>query len=115
MIAAMSGLIFRKDGTAQGVAKQRLIETIAKPDERIITDPYADRFVLGASVIKLIGHKLNVWLAQNLYPAYTNISFRGHASLMILLKEVLRVNLSNMLFWGLDMTAELTGLNFHLR
>ncbi len=66
----MSGLIFRKDGTAQGVAKQRLIETIAKPDERIIFDPYADRFVLGASVIKLIGHKLNVWLANKLVPGF---------------------------------------------
>ena len=64
----MSGLIFRKDGTAQGVAKQRLIETIAKPDERIIFDPYADRFVFGASVIKLMGHKLNVWLAKKLIP-----------------------------------------------
>ena len=66
----MSGLIFRKDGTAQGVAKQRLIETIAKPDERIIFDPYADRFVLGASVIKLIGHKLNVWLAKKIVPGF---------------------------------------------
>ena len=45
MKAAMSESIFRKDGTAQGVAKQRLIETIAKPDERVINDPYADRFV----------------------------------------------------------------------
>ena len=70
MRAAMSGLIFRKDGTAQGVAKQRLIETIAKPDERIIFDPYADRFVLGASVIKLVGHKLNVWLAKKLVPGF---------------------------------------------
>ena len=34
---------------------------------------------------------------------------------MILLKEVLRVNLSNMLFWGRGTTAELIGLNFHLR
>ena len=48
MRAAMSRSIFRKDGTAQRVAKQRLIETLAKPDERIINDPYADRFVLGA-------------------------------------------------------------------
>ena len=45
MRASMSGLIFKKDGTAQGVAKQRLIESIAKPDKRIIFDPYADRFV----------------------------------------------------------------------
>ena len=34
---------------------------------------------------------------------------------MILLKEVLRVNLSNMLFWERATTAELIGLNFHLR
>ena len=66
----MSGLIFRKDGTAQGVAKQRLIETIAKPNERVIFDPYADRFVFGANVIKLVGHKLNVWLAQKLVPGF---------------------------------------------
>ena len=46
----MSNSIFRKDGTAQGVAKQRLIETLAKPDKRIINDPYADRFVLGAGL-----------------------------------------------------------------
>ena len=70
MKAAMSESIFRKDGTAQGVAKQRLIETIAKPEERIINDPYADRFVLGASFIKLMGHKLNVWLAQKLVPGF---------------------------------------------
>lgn len=42
MRAAMSELIFRKDGTAQGVAKQRLIESLAEPEERIINDPYAD-------------------------------------------------------------------------
>jgi methyltransferase (TIGR00027 family) len=70
MRAAMSKSIFRKDGTAQGVAKQRLIETLAKSDERIISDPYADRFVIGASVIKLMGHKLNVWLAQKLVPGF---------------------------------------------
>ena len=66
----MSGSIFRKDGTAQGVAKQRLIETIAKPEERIINDPYAYRFVLGASFIKLLGHRLNVWLSQKLVPGF---------------------------------------------
>ena len=70
MKAAMSESIFRKDGTAQGVAKQRLIETIAKPEERIVNDPYADRFVLGASFIKLMGHKLNVWLAEKLVPGF---------------------------------------------
>ena len=44
----MNNSIFTKDGTAQGVAKQRLIETIAGPDKRVINDPYADRFIMGA-------------------------------------------------------------------
>ena len=64
----MSDLIFKKDGTAQGVAKQRLIESLAKPDKRIIYDPYADKFVLGASILKLMGHKLNVWLTKKFAP-----------------------------------------------
>jgi len=66
----MSNSIFRKDGTAQGVAKQRLIETLAKSDKRIINDPYADRFVLGAGLIKLMGHKLSVWLTQKFAPGF---------------------------------------------
>ena len=66
----MSNSIFRKDGTAQGVAKQRLIETLAKPDKRIINDPYADRFVLGAGLIKLMGHKLSVWITQKFAPGF---------------------------------------------
>jgi methyltransferase (TIGR00027 family) len=66
----MSNSIFKKDGTAQGVAKQRLIETLAKPDKRIINDPYADRFVIGAGLIKLMGHKLSVWLGQKLAPGF---------------------------------------------
>ena len=66
----MSKSIFTKDGTAQGVAKQRLIETLARPDERIINDPYADRFVIGASFIKMMGHKLSVWLSQKFAPGF---------------------------------------------
>jgi methyltransferase (TIGR00027 family) len=66
----VSDSIFRKDGTAQGVAKQRLIETLAKPDKRIINDPYADKFVLGAGIIKLMGHKLSVWLTQKFAPGF---------------------------------------------
>ena len=66
----MSNTIFIKDGTAQGVAKQRLIETIAEPNERVINDPYADRFVIGSGFIKLMGHKLNVWLSQKLAPGF---------------------------------------------
>ena len=43
----MSKSVFRKDGTAQGVAKQRFIESLAKPDKRVIYDAYADKFVMG--------------------------------------------------------------------
>ena len=64
----MSNSIFRKDGTAQGVAKQRLIESLAKPDKRIIYDPYAKHFVLGASILKLMGHKFSVWLGDKIVP-----------------------------------------------
>lgn len=66
----MSDSIFRKDGTAQGVAKQRLIESLAEPDKRIIYDPYADKFVLGASLIKLMGHKLSVWITKKFAPGF---------------------------------------------
>ncbi len=66
----MANSIFTKDGTAQGVAKQRLIETIAGPKKRIINDPYADKFVVGSGVIKLMGHRLNVWLTSKLAPGF---------------------------------------------
>ena len=66
----MSNSIFLKDGTAQGVAKQRLIETLARSNERIINDPYAETFVKGAGIVKLMGHKLNVWLTQKLIPGF---------------------------------------------
>lgn len=66
----MSNSIFRKDGTAQGVAKQRLIETLASPDKRVVNDPYAEKFVLGASIAKLMGHKLNVWASQKMAPGF---------------------------------------------
>ena len=66
----MSNSIFVKDGTAQGVAKQRLIETIAGADKRVINDPYADSFVIGSGFIKLMGHKLNAWLSEKLAPGF---------------------------------------------
>jgi methyltransferase (TIGR00027 family) len=66
----MNYSIFRKDGTAQGVAKQRLIESLAKPDKRIVYDPYAENFVLGAGIIKLMGHKLSVWLTEQFTPGF---------------------------------------------
>ena len=66
----MSISIFVKDGTAQGVAKQRLIETIAGPDKCVINDPYADKFVVGSGVVKFMGHRLNVWLSSKLAPGF---------------------------------------------
>ena len=66
----MSNSIFRKDGTAQGVAKQRYIETIADPTKRVINDPYSSIFTLGAGLIKLMGHGLNLWLTNKLAPGF---------------------------------------------
>ena len=66
----MSNSIFRKDGTAQGVAKQRLIESLAKPGKRVVYDPYAEKFVLGAGIIKLMGHKFSVWLSKKFAPGF---------------------------------------------
>ena len=66
----MSNSIFRKDGTAQGVAKQRLIESIAKPEKRVIYDPLAEHFVKGAGMVKLMGHKLNTWITKKLIPGF---------------------------------------------
>jgi len=66
----MSNSIFTKDGTAQGVAKQRLIETLARPHRRVINDPYAERYVIGSSTIKLMGHRLSVWLTQKFAPGF---------------------------------------------
>ncbi|MDG1681064.1 MAG: class I SAM-dependent methyltransferase [SAR86 cluster bacterium] len=66
----MSNSIFVKDGTAQGVAKQRLIETIAGADKRVINDPYADSFVIGSGFIKLMGHRLNAWISEKLAPGF---------------------------------------------
>ena len=65
---SMSNVIFAKDGTAQGVAKQRLIETIADADKRVINDPYAATFVIGAGFIKVTGHKFMAWLGQKMAP-----------------------------------------------
>lgn len=66
----MNRSIFTKDATAQGVAKQRLIETLAAADKRVINDPFADRFVVGAGLIKLMGHKFSVWLSEKIAPGF---------------------------------------------
>ena len=52
------------------MAKQRWIETLAKGDTAVIADPYAAHFVLGASLIKLMGHKFSVWLTHKLAPGF---------------------------------------------
>ena len=69
LASSMSGL-FRKDGTAQGVAKQRLTESLAEPGKRVIYDPFADRFVKGASVVKCMGHDWTYWLGDKLIPGF---------------------------------------------
>lgn len=66
----MNNSIFTKDATAQGVAKQRLIESLAKPHKRVIFDPYAKRFVAGSTLIKLMGHSLSVWLTKLFAPGF---------------------------------------------
>ncbi|MCL9775671.1 class I SAM-dependent methyltransferase [Vibrio methylphosphonaticus] len=66
----MKNELFGKDGTAQGVAKQRLIESLANPKKRIIYDPYAACFVFGTSLIKLMGHRLSVWMTQKFAPGF---------------------------------------------
>ena len=62
--------MFNKDGTAQGVAKQRLIETLAPKSKRVIYDPYAALFVIGTSIIKLMGHSFSVWLTKLFTPGF---------------------------------------------
>ncbi len=59
---------FTKDGTAQGVAKQRFIESLAPHGKRVIFDPDAKHFIAGSRFIRLMGHKLNVWLSTKLAP-----------------------------------------------
>ena len=66
----MAQSFFAKDGSAQGVAKQRYIETLAKPEHRVINDPYSKSFVVGSGVMKFMGHKLNSWLTQKIAPGF---------------------------------------------
>jgi methyltransferase (TIGR00027 family) len=64
-------MFFRsKDGTAQGVAKQRLIETLATPSKRIINDPLACNFVFGAGLVSMMGHKFSFWLTHKFLPGW---------------------------------------------
>lgn len=63
-------IFFKKDGTAQGVAKQRLIESLAERDKRVIYDPYANKFIKGAGIVKLMGHKFSVWVGKKIAPGF---------------------------------------------
>lgn len=60
--------LFTKDGTAQGVAKQRFIESLAPHGQRVIFDPDAKNFIAGSRFIRLMGHRLNLWLSTKLAP-----------------------------------------------
>ena len=50
------------DKTAMGVAKQRLIETSMPEAERVVTDPYAEYFVPGASA--WVGLATSGWVTR---------------------------------------------------
>jgi len=62
------GLFFKKDGTAQAIAMHRLVETLAEENQRVISDSYANNFVLGGRLFKLIGYKLNTLILRNIVP-----------------------------------------------
>jgi O-methyltransferase involved in polyketide biosynthesis len=79
----MENSIFTKDGTAQGVAKQRLIESLAAADKRVINDPYAAKFVLGAGLIKLMGHRFASGWDKDLRQVFMSTSLRALALSMI--------------------------------
>ena len=66
----MGNSIFKKNSTARGVAKQRFIESLAKPEKRIIYDPNAQPFVRRAKIIKFIGFKLSVWITKKFVPGF---------------------------------------------
>ena len=61
-------LFFKKDGTAQAIAMHRLIETLAKENKRVISDSYANHFVFGGFLFKLIGYKLNTFILKSIIP-----------------------------------------------
>ena len=68
MLLKIIGLFFKKDGTAQAIAMHRLIETLAQKNQRVISDSYANNFVFGGLIFKLIGYKLNTLIIKNIVP-----------------------------------------------
>ena len=45
-----------------------MIESLAQPENRLIYDPYAENFVFGSGIVKLMGHKLSVWITKKFIP-----------------------------------------------
>ena len=68
MLLKIIGLFFKKDGTAQAIAMHRLVETLAEENQRVISDSYANNFVLGGRLFKLIGYKLNTLMLRKIVP-----------------------------------------------
>ena len=68
MLLKIIKLFFKKDGTAQVIALHRLIETLDKENKRVISDSYANNFVFGGSLFKLIGYKLNTFILKSIVP-----------------------------------------------
>ena len=61
-------IVFKKDGTAQAIAMHRLVETLENKNKRVIYDYFASNFVVGGSIIKLMGHKFNIWILKKIIP-----------------------------------------------
>ena len=70
---------------------------------------------LGASVIKLIGHKLNVWLAKKLVPGFHEHLISRTRFIDDLVERSTASEFEQYVILGRGTTAELIGLNFHLR
>ena len=109
----MSNSIFRKDGTAQGVAKQRLIESLAKPSKRIIYDPYAENFVLGAGIIKLMGHDFSVWLSKKFVPGFHEHLISRTRFIDDLIKKSISEQVEQYVILGAGYDQERIISNFH--
>ena len=112
----MSNSIFRKDGTAQGVAKQRLIESLAQPENRLIYDPYAENFVFGSGIVKLMGHKLSVWITKKFIPGlHEHLISRTRFIDDLIEKFANNIPVISVLEGGYDMKGLYNGLNNHLK
>ena len=115
--AAARAMLFRKDGTAQGVAKQRLIESIALPDKRVIHDPFAECFVKGAGIVKCLGHGVNTYLANKIVPGLHDHLIARTRVIDELVKECAAAGATQyvILGAGYDMRAYRLGLPTSLR